>query len=788
MGNGSSSSPYEGVFKVADFLDVPQCAELLVLSKSVPVKCDTGSRRASWYRYLCARFKEEYDLFVPGPFDSEKPAFGEWPSFTRKFYNMRKGMVGGPDMSLPSFMREEEVEDTEFNIGVMCRLTSRKTASPEEPEREVVLPLHQKVSLVREKYPDLSSNDALKAIVAERGTPALADVFIDSDVKSVSLQDAKRATPAPCDKKTVNQASILSTTETSILAVANGIGLQTFDMDRVFEDMTTQEEVYSGHTRDVVYDFVNGMNGCIICYGQTGSGKTYTMFGPSELDLQDETSEYRGIAPRAFQDIFTARGGKPNSTISVSYVEVYGTAISDLLNEGKIVGQEREGRYANTRATDRVGHRYVLDGNLAKPVTSMEDVVALLKQADEYKRQAATAMNDRSTRAHTLLLAHLTTITKTGVKVTSKLFLVDLGGSERITKSKAGEAVKSLVTVIGDEETQRIKFAEYYESRQRIQETMYINQGLFTLKKVIKALLIKRDEHRGDMRIPYFDNKLTMLLAPCLGKSTSRTVVMCCLSLDPDSAYESLQTLRFAEACRNIVTKHKGNDSHVLRLAIEKIDVEIAELEEVIKQKETWKEVREERVDVDTRGGAFGEDEEKFEVKEVVVKSVLVGAEKERTQLETLLLRRRTMLGLDSLGKEFREKMEQQADGGKGSDFRESSFSKKLKAKDFEDLVVVADSLRFLFRKTSVAKELCGETEETMCKRLKRENIPEQYHKWAATLREQYENTEGQTQTFGKVMMDQCLAWSKTQDREEAVNALVKIVSTSVNEETELVS
>ncbi len=50
------------------------------------------------------------------------------------------------------------------------------------------------------------------------------------------------------------------------------------------------------------------------------------------------------------------------STVTVSYVEVYGNEVNDLLAQGQIVGQNVEGRYAGTRATDRVGHKYVLDG------------------------------------------------------------------------------------------------------------------------------------------------------------------------------------------------------------------------------------------------------------------------------------------------------------------------------------------------------------------------------------------------------------------------------------------
>ena len=46
----------------------------------------------------------------------------------------------------------------------------------------------------------------------------------------------------------------------------------------------------------------------------------------------------------------------------MSYVELFGNEVSDLLREGRVVGQGVEGRYSAVRATDHVGHRYVLDG------------------------------------------------------------------------------------------------------------------------------------------------------------------------------------------------------------------------------------------------------------------------------------------------------------------------------------------------------------------------------------------------------------------------------------------
>ena len=61
----------------------------------------------------------------------------------------------------------------------------------------------------------------------------------------------------------------------------------------------------------------------------------------------------------------------------------------------------------------------------------------LIAKGDTCKRKAATAMNERSSRAHALFILSLTqTEVSTGVERTTRLFLADLGGSEKLTKSQ----------------------------------------------------------------------------------------------------------------------------------------------------------------------------------------------------------------------------------------------------------------------------------------------------------------------------------------------------------------
>lgn len=62
--------------------------------------------------------------------------------------------------------------------------------------------------------------------------------------------------------------------------------------------------------------------------------------------------------------------------------------------------------------------------------------LAALAQGERRKHQAATAMNDKSSRAHSVVMLSLTQRHQGRVK-TSQLHLVDLGGSEQVKRSKA---------------------------------------------------------------------------------------------------------------------------------------------------------------------------------------------------------------------------------------------------------------------------------------------------------------------------------------------------------------
>lgn len=52
---------------------------------------------------------------------------------------------------------------------------------------------------------------------------------------------------------------------------------QTFGFDRVFDDNTTQGDVYESTTRNLLDSVLDGYNATVFAYGATGCGKTHTI-------------------------------------------------------------------------------------------------------------------------------------------------------------------------------------------------------------------------------------------------------------------------------------------------------------------------------------------------------------------------------------------------------------------------------------------------------------------------------------------------------------------------------
>lgn len=567
-----------------------------------------------------------------------------------------------------------------FRVSVSCRLRPAPPAAPygglceEMLSAPVTLPLGQRVALLRQRHPELTRAQAMKMLLnAKCGAAGPLEeyegVTMQNDMadlerpKTGSAGVAVMADVAFSSGSGFN-ASVLSSTPGpagSVLTVSPGIGIRKWNFENVFGESTPQHGIYDTCGKRLSTNVLNGLSGCLIVYGQTGSGKTHTMFGGERV--RD------GVVPRIAEDILQAVEAKRSAgfkiKVGASIIEVFGNDVSNLL-----------GKTGVAKLCQRMGTKHVLDGKYERGLDDLNSFEALLCLGEERKRKAHTEMNERSTRAHTLVILRLRQQAPGQEKmVESILSLVDLGGSERVGKSKANEGIRGAGAVnVGDEEVSRVTWSEYYKSRERITETNNINKGLLSLKRCVQALnecQARAADGRPVVRVPYADSKLTALLQPALSGEALTSIIVCA-SQEDRHAEETVQSLRFGEMCSSVEHNRAevaGSDIGVAMAdAIAQIDLQIKEVEDLIRSKEKWEWRKTTRTDIidekDTGGTVCHKDQsmelggvgvvviaaddgssKKQAVAHEVWSQVLVGAEAENARRDELIKTRLRLLG-----------------------------------------------------------------------------------------------------------------------------------------------
>ncbi|CAM6074937.1 unnamed protein product [Sphagnum tenellum] len=286
---------------------------------------------------------------------------------------------------------------------------------------------------------------------------------------------------------------------------------KSFTFNKVFGTNASQEEVFLD-TQPLIRSVLDGYNVCIFAYGQTGSGKTFTMSGPS--------GDW-GVNYRALHDLFNmtqSRLGVFRYEIDVQMLEIYNEQVRDLL-----IMDGTQKKYP--LETDLpflelfLNGMNVPDASMLR-VRSTEDVVELMRVGQKNRAIGATALNERSSRSHSVLTVHVQGRDLiSGALLRGSLHLVDLAGSERVDRSEA----------TGD----------------RLKEAQHINKSLSALGDVIAALAQKNSH------VPYRNSKLTQLLQDSLG-GQAKTLMFVHISPDMESFGETISTLKFAERVSSV--------------------------------------------------------------------------------------------------------------------------------------------------------------------------------------------------------------------------------------------
>jgi kinesin family protein 5 len=248
-------------------------------------------------------------------------------------------------------------------------------------------------------------------------------------------------------------------------------------------------------------------------------------------------SQQSGSVMRSLRDLFNAAAELESSSsvttqISAQYVQIYQDQVACLMTGNAVLLREAV-----------PGAPVLLQGAAETQLESLVDASQLIAAGEERKRYAETAMNHRSSRAHTVLAVRLTQ-RRDDLEVSSQLHLVDLAGSERVKKSRAQGG--------------------------RLIEAVGINSSLMVLGQCIAARVEERPH------VPYYESRLTLLLRSALGGNSRTAVVICCHKEDRHGD-ETLQALSFGERCAMVSNRAHAAMASSVSEATAAIDSALAE-------------------------------------------------------------------------------------------------------------------------------------------------------------------------------------------------------------------
>ncbi|XP_064612774.1 kinesin-like protein KIF22-A [Liolophura sinensis] len=275
---------------------------------------------------------------------------------------------------------------------------------------------------------------------------------------------------------------------------------------RVHDETCSQLNIYNENVRPMLNKILTGQNMSVFAYGPTGAGKTHTMLG-SPTDP--------GIIPRVVNGIFQLIQEDSSSewdySLSFSFLEIYNEKVQDLLEPKNTDLPIRED-----------GEKNIFVSGLAERViTDFDEFKKLFGAAASNRTVAATKLNDRSSRSHSIIMLKAKKVQKCAPhkEYHGKLYLIDLAGSE------------------DNKRTGNIGI--------RLRESGAINKSLFALGEVVDAI------NSGQARIPYRNSKLTRLLQDSIGGSCHAVMIT---NIAPEERfyYDTYCTLNMATKSKKI--------------------------------------------------------------------------------------------------------------------------------------------------------------------------------------------------------------------------------------------
>lgn len=234
--------------------------------------------------------------------------------------------------------------------------------------------------------------------------------------------------------------SVAQTTSTGQPLPERVNGRTFFTFDKTFGEGADNVTVYDNVAKGIVESVVSGLNGTIFAYGQTSSGKTFTMQGSGSIE-EGYANGGGGVVHMAANDIFTHVTNTPDRMflIRASFIEIYNEEVRDLLDDNAVLAVREDPR------------RGVFVNAVEEIVMDFESLLRVLFSGEKNRAVAATGMNERSSRSHTIFRITIESRQKSeeslendmsesnsslpsddGAVLISTLNLVDLAGSESV--------------------------------------------------------------------------------------------------------------------------------------------------------------------------------------------------------------------------------------------------------------------------------------------------------------------------------------------------------------------
>jgi len=306
-----------------------------------------------------------------------------------------------------------------------------------------------------------------------------------------------------------------------------------FDVDDVLYN-ADQSQVYSTVTERLVNRALDGYSGTLIAYGESGSGKTFTLSGARD----NSDFGQRGLSPRAIGHIFQHIKSEQCKTdefhISISYLEIDGNKLTDLLVE-----QQPKKKLEIFEDDQNIGATKV-DGLSKNPVSDEIEAFSMFLKGD----------SRRSRQAHSIFTIYINSKSHTisgGKRKSAELKFVDLTswGRTNLENSKISAASAPSLT--------------------------FLEQVVISLQTKCKDC------------IPWRSCPLTHVLKGSFKRGNA--ILLCTIFGDVRHLHGSLTTLRFASRLNNLSVESAHVEHSDAESRVSYLEDELQKLKDELKMR-----------------------------------------------------------------------------------------------------------------------------------------------------------------------------------------------------------